>query len=62
MHLPKASGVPEFSREVASLFDLLFIEADVLAAWGNAHETKTQTIRAILLDQLERVGRVAKRL
>src|SRR6266516_2443357 len=61
MHLPKATGVPKFGREVAPFLDLLFIEADVLAAWGNAHETKTQTIRAILLDQLERVGRVTKR-
>src|SRR5205809_957957 len=56
MHLPKASSVPKFGREVAPFLDLLFIEADVLAAWRNAHETKAQTVRAILVDQLERVG------
>src|SRR5260370_414567 len=62
MHLPKASSVPEFGREVAPLFDLLFIESNVLAAWRNAHEAKTQPVGAVLLDQLQRVGRVAERL
>ncbi len=62
VHLPKARGIPKFCRKVSAFFDLFFIEADVLTARRDAHETKAQPVGAILVDQLQRVGRVAERL
>src|SRR6266487_5001593 len=31
MHLPEASDVPKFRREVSTFFDLLFVEANILS-------------------------------
>jgi len=59
MHLAKTRRIPKLGREIASLFDLLFIEANVLAARRDTHETEAQTVRAVLVDQIERIGRVA---
>jgi hypothetical protein len=37
MHLSEARDVPKFRREVSTFFDLLFVEANVLASGRNAH-------------------------
>ena len=59
MHLPKTRGVPKLGREIAAFLDLLFVEANVLPARRNPHQTEAQTVRAIFLDQVERIGRIA---
>ena len=62
MHLPEASDIPKFRCEVSTFFNLLFVEANVLAAGRNAHEPKPQTVGAILVDQFKWIGRVTQRL
>ena len=61
VHLAKARGVPKLGREIAALLDLLLIERDVLPARRDPHQAKAQTVRAILRDQIERIGRIAQR-
>src|ERR1019366_10681101 len=61
VHLAKTRRVPKFGREIAALYDLFFIEANVLAARRNAHQAESQTVRAVFVDQLERIRRVAQR-
>src|SRR5438552_18124252 len=62
MHLPEASDVPKFRREVPPFFDLLFVEANILSSGGDAHQAEAQAVSAILVDQFEWIGRVAQRL
>src|SRR5881396_1250580 len=62
MHLPEASHVPKFRREVSTFFDLLFVEANILASGSNAHQAEAQAVSAILIDQFERIGRVTQGL
>src|ERR1043166_5199095 len=62
VHLAKPRDVPEFRREVSAFLDLSFIEPNVLSRRRDAHQSKSQAVRAILIDQLERVGRIAERL
>jgi hypothetical protein len=62
MHLTKAGHVPKFSREVAALFDLFFVEANILASGGDAHQPKAHAVGAILVDQFEGIGGIAQRL
>ncbi len=50
MHLPEASDVPKFRREVSTFFDLLFVEANILSPGSNAHQAKAQAVSAILAD------------
>ncbi len=57
----EAGGVPEFVAEVAAFFDLFFIEADVLALGGDAHEAEAQAVRAVFDDEVEGIGGVAER-
>src|SRR6476469_10973460 len=62
MHLAKTRDVPEFRRKVSAFLDLSFIEPNVLAGGRDAHQTKSQTVGAVLVDQLERIRRIAERL
>src|SRR5437867_1767103 len=62
MHLPEARHVPKFCREVPTFFDLLFVEANILSSRGDAHQAEAQAVSAILIDQFERIGRVAQGL
>src|SRR5260370_17893641 len=62
MHLPKTRDVPEFCREVSAFLDLLFVVTNVLPSGRNPHQTKSQSVGAILIDQLERIGRITQRL
>jgi len=56
LHLAETTGVPELVAEVAAQLDVLFIEEDVLAERSGAHHAEAQRIRAILGDEVERVG------
>src|SRR5271163_2767143 len=60
LQLPEATGVPEFVRRVSSLFDLFFVEPDILAVRGDPHQTESKTIGSILRDQVQRVRRIAE--
>src|SRR4029077_16144241 len=62
MHLPEARDVPKFRREVSTFFDLFFVEANILSSGSNAHQAKAQAVGAVLVDQFERIGRVAQGL
>src|SRR5437588_8928660 len=62
MHLPEPRRVPKFGREVAAFFNLFFVEANVLTARRDPHQTEAQTVCAILVDQIERIGRIPERL
>ena len=62
MHLPEAAGVPQLVAEVAAKLDVFFVEQHVEAKRRAAHRAKAQGIRAILGNQLQRVGRVAQAL
>ena len=62
MHLPQTRDIPELCGKIAAFFDLLFVEPNVLTTWRDAHQTKSQAVGAIFLNQLERIRRVAQRL
>ena len=62
MHLAEARDVPKFRREIAAFFDLFFVKANVLTARRDPHQPEAQTIRAVFVDQVERIGRIAERL
>src|ERR1017187_6324163 len=57
LHLDEPRGVPELIHEVATNFATLLIEQDVLTLRRNQHKAETQAVRAVLRDQIERVGR-----
>src|SRR5438477_12625586 len=59
MHLPEASDVPKFRREVQPYFNLLFVESNILSSRGDAHQTEVQAMSAILVDSFEWIERVA---
>src|SRR4029077_15154202 len=48
--------------KVSAFLDLSFVEPNVLSRRRDAHQTKSQPVRAVLVDQLERIGRIAERL
>src|SRR5207237_6340472 len=62
VHLSKACDVPKLRRKVAAFLDLFFVEANILPARSDPHETKSQSVRTVLVDQFKRIGRVAKTL
>ena len=62
MHLAESRDVPKLGGEIATFFDLFFVKANVLTARRDPHQAKPQTVRAIFVDQLERVRRIAQRL
>src|SRR5947207_15595298 len=62
LHLTKTRDVPEFRRKVSAFLNLSFIEPNILASGRDAHQTKSQAVGAVLVDQLERIGRIAERL
>src|SRR6266487_5764378 len=62
MHLTEPGNVPEFCREVAAFLNLSFIEANVLSRRRDAHQTESQAVGTVLVDQLERIRRIAERL
>ena len=57
--MAKPRHVPKFGREIAAFFDLFFVEANILAARRDPHQAEAQTVRSILVDQLERIRRIA---
>jgi hypothetical protein len=59
---PEPAGVPEFVCEISTLFNLLFVEPNVLAMWRDAHEPKSETIGAIVCNQVERIRRIPEAL
>ena len=59
MHLAEARDVPKLGGEIAAFFDLFFVKANVLTAGRDPHQAKAQTVRAVFVDQLERIGRIA---
>src|SRR6266550_1761881 len=62
LYLTKTRNVPEFRRKVSAFLDLSFIEPNILASGRDAHETKSQAVGAVFIDQLEWIGRIAERL
>src|SRR4030088_569402 len=62
MHLPEPHRVPKFRGEVAAFLDLFFVETNVLPARRNPHKTEAQPVGAVLINQLERIRRVAEAL
>src|SRR5438477_11852381 len=62
VHLTETRRVPQLRGKVPPFFDLFFVEANVLPARRNSHQAKTQTIRSVFRNQIERVGRITKRL
>ena len=61
-HLAEAAGVPELVAEVLAALDPLLLEADVLALGRDRDDAEAQAVGAVLVDQVERVGRIAERL
>ena len=62
MHLTKTRDVPEFRRKVSAFLDLSFVEPNVLSRRRDAHQTKSQAVGAVFVDQLQRIRRIAERL
>ena len=62
LHLPKATGVPQLVAKVAAELDILFIEEHIQPQRRTAHRAKAQGVGAVLVDELERLGRVAEAL
>src|SRR5262245_46267953 len=61
-HLPEAACVPELVAEIFSALDPLLLEPDVLTLRRNGNDAETQSVGAILVDEIERVRRIAERL
>src|SRR6266446_7000041 len=61
MHLSQTANIPEFRGEIAALFDLCFLVANVLTASRDAHQTESHAVGAIFINQLERIRRIAQR-
>ena len=59
IHLGKAGGVPELGGKVAVAFDGLFGEADIAPLPGHAAHREAQGVRAIFVDQFQRVHGIA---
>jgi len=59
MHLAETRRVPELGGEVPPFLDLFFLTSNVLAARRDTHQTKSQYISAIFVNQLEQIGRIA---
>src|SRR4029077_8278292 len=47
---------------IAAFLDLSFIESNVLPSRCDTHQTKSQTVGTVRVDQLERIRRIAERL
>src|SRR3954447_5963160 len=62
LHLAKAAGVPEFVAEIAPQFHMLLVKEDILPERSRPHRSKTEGVRAITRDEIERIGRVTKAL
>src|SRR5438309_872908 len=62
VHLAKARHIPKFGREITAFLDLFFVEPNVLTARRDPHQTETQAVSAVFVDQVERIGRIAQRL
>ena len=62
VHLTQTRDIPELRGEIATLFDLFFVVANILTAGRDAHQTKSQAVGAVFINQLERIWRVAQRL
>src|SRR5436309_15283862 len=62
MHLTEARDIPDLRPKVTSFFNLSFVETNVLASRRDAHQTKSQAVGTILIDQLQRIRRIAQRL
>ena len=58
----EARGVPQLGREVAIALDALLIELDVAALAFHRRQGEAQRVGAILVDQAERIDRIALRL
>jgi len=59
--LAESAGVPQFVAEVFSALDAVFLETNVLPLRGDRNDAEAQSVGAILVDQVERIGRVAER-
>ena len=59
VHLGKARGVPQLGAEVAVALDARLGELDVAALRGHGGQREAQRIRAIVVDQFQRVDDVA---
>src|SRR5438067_13929360 len=62
VHLTQTRDIPELRGEIATLCDLFFVEANILTAGRDAHQTKSQAVGTVFINQLERIWRVAHRL
>ena len=62
VHLGKAAGVPELGREIAIAFDAAGREFDVAALRRHRSQRETQRVRAVSVDQVQRIDDVALRL
>ena len=59
-HLAEAGDVPEFGAEVASGFDTGFVEADVHAGGGDAHDAVAEAVGSVFGNEVEGVRGVAE--
>src|SRR5262249_54666440 len=57
----KTRNVPELRREVPTFFNLFFVEPNILAGRRDAHQTESQTVGAVFVDQFEWIRRIAER-
>ena len=62
LHHTEAGCVVQLVGEVLAFFNLLLVELDVGTGGGDSHQTETQTVGAVLGNQVERVGAVAQAL
>ena len=62
IHHDKPARVPDLVREVPACLNLLPVEAHVISRSIACHECETQRVRAVLVNDLERINAVAERL
>ena len=62
VHLAEARRVPELGREIAIALDALRRELDVAALCGHGGKREAQRVRAVVVDQVQRIDDVALRL
>jgi hypothetical protein len=58
--LPEAARVPQLVAEVLAPFDPVFLKPDVLPLRCDRNDAEAQAVGAVLLDQVQRVWRIAQ--
>ena len=56
VHLPEPAGVPQLVAEILAALNAVDLKANVLPLRRDGNDAEAQPVRAVRVDQVERVG------